>query len=149
MHFITSEGYLVKPEDIEPIPINPAEKILDIYNTTGILIYGTNTGDEWYKQQYLNQPMANKPLSEILQWSYKISVDPYLPHIGELKGEHCNRPVEGKFCQGIIQKSYEGGCSCSSGFPPCSDCTSPTYCPVCNWNSDEPEEKEITVFKFC
>jgi hypothetical protein len=29
MYFITSEAYLVKPEDIEPIPINHAEKTLN------------------------------------------------------------------------------------------------------------------------
>jgi len=29
MHFITIEGYLVTPEDIEPIPVNPAEKTLN------------------------------------------------------------------------------------------------------------------------
>ena len=183
MYFITIEGYLVKPEDIEPCNTWTPEKILEIYQPTGNLmfiddepfgdhrhfnplsrdrsrrsgrvdlgvplIHGTNTGDEWYKQQYLNQPMANKPLSEIPQGFYKISVDTYLPPVGELKGEKCNRSVEGKIYQGIIDKVYEGGCGCPSGFPPCSYCTSPTYCPICDWKSDEPEEKEINVFKFC
>ncbi len=55
--------------------------------------------------------------------------------VGIFEGEVCNRDG----CTGII-KLYEkeGCCSCHTGNPPCSYCTTNNqYCPECNWDANE------------
>lgn len=53
---------------------------------------------------------------------------------GEEKGETCNRDG----CIGIIDANEPEGCSCHIS-PPCSSCChNYEYCPICEWEPEQP-----------
>jgi len=59
-------------------------------------------------------------------------------------GELCNR----QGCLGVIsQREIDGGCSCHIN-PPCSFCTTAKeYCPECDWDAKE-EQNKLEVFSL-
>jgi len=66
--------------------------------------------------------------------------------LGYLKGDLCNR--EG--CIGIIDEfEKDGCCTCHTGHPPCSYCTTDaSYCPVCGWNAIDEQDYYDRVNRY-
>ena len=86
-----------------------------------------------------------KHRSVILIKKYR-NIIPIITHqIGEESGDTCHRLIEWShgdfYCKGILQdrdNDHYGGCSCHTGFAPCSSCTAGRIeCPDCGWEEED------------